>query len=69
MIIRKRYFPWCVILFMVVLSTVTMAQNVKEQDLIAVLKSDAPKGEKAITVNCFFKFVKPDIQKSGLMEK
>jgi len=49
MIIRKRYFPWCVLLFMVIISTVTMAQNVKEQDLIAVLKSDAPKGEKAIT--------------------
>ncbi len=47
--LEKRYFPWCVILFMVVLSTVTMAQNVKEQDLIAVLQSDAPKGEKAIT--------------------
>ncbi|MCP4451201.1 MAG: HEAT repeat domain-containing protein [Planctomycetes bacterium] len=49
MIIRRRYFPWCVLLLMVVVSTVTMAQNVKEQDLIAVLKSDAPKGEKAIT--------------------
>ena len=49
MIIRKRHFPWCVILFMVAVSTVTMAQDVKEQDLIAVLKSDAPKGEKAIT--------------------
>ncbi len=47
--LRKRYFPWCALLFMVVLSTVTMAQNVKEQDLIAVLRSDAPKGEKAIT--------------------
>ncbi len=49
MIIRRRYFPWCVILLMVVVSTITMAQNVKEQDLIAVLRSDAPKGEKAIT--------------------
>jgi len=49
MIIKKRYIPWCVVLFVVVLSAVTMAQGVKEQDLIAVLKSDAPKGEKAIT--------------------
>jgi len=54
MIIKKRYFSWCVILIIVALSTGIVAQdrsatNFKQSDLIAVLQSDAPKGEKAIT--------------------
>jgi HEAT repeat protein len=54
MIIKKRYFSWCVILIIVAASAGTVAQdrpaaNVKQRDLIAVLQSDAPKGEKAIT--------------------
>jgi len=54
MIIKKRYFPWCFILIIVAMSAGTVAQDrpaadVKQRDLIAVLKSDAPKSEKAIT--------------------
>ncbi len=54
MIIKKRYFPWCVILIIVAMSAGTVAQDrsaadVKQRDLIAVLQSDAPKSEKAIT--------------------
>ena len=54
MIIKKRYFSWCVILIIVALSTGIVAQNrsatnFKQSDLIAVLQSDAPKAEKAIT--------------------
>jgi len=54
MIKKKRYFTWCVILIIVAASTWTVAQdrpaaNVKQRDLIAVLQSDAPKGDKAIT--------------------
>jgi HEAT repeat protein len=54
MIIKKRYFTWGVILIIVAASAWTVAQdrpaaNVKQRDLIAVLQSDAPKGEKAIT--------------------
>lgn len=56
MIKNKRSFTWCVILIIVAASAWTVAQdqpgpavNVKERDLIAVLQSDAPKGEKAIT--------------------
>jgi len=54
MIIKKRYFTWCVILIIVAASTGIVAQdrpaaNVKQRDLIAVLQSDAPKSEKAIT--------------------
>jgi HEAT repeat protein len=54
MIIKKRYFLWCVILIIVVMSAGTVAQDrsavdVKQRDLIAVLQSDAPKSEKAIT--------------------
>jgi HEAT repeat protein len=56
MIKNKRYFTWCVILIIVATSAWTVAQdrpgpaaNVKQRDLIAVLGSDAPKGEKAIT--------------------
>jgi hypothetical protein len=54
MIIKKRYFSWCVILIIVAASAGTVAQdrpaaNVKQRDLIAVLQSDVPKGEKAIT--------------------
>jgi HEAT repeat protein len=54
MIKKKRYFTWCVILIIVAASAWIVAQdrpaaNVKQRDLIAVLQSDAPKGEKAIT--------------------
>jgi HEAT repeat protein len=54
MIKKKRYFCWCVILIIVAASAGTLAQNqpaanTKQRDLIAVLQSDAPKGEKAIT--------------------
>jgi HEAT repeat protein len=51
---NKRYFTWCVILIIVAASGWTIAQdltvvNLNQGDLIAVLKSDAPKAEKAIT--------------------
>ena len=57
MIITKRYFSWCVTLIIVAMSVVAVAQDrpgadvrdAKESDLIAVLQSDAPKGDKAIT--------------------
>ncbi|MCD6392609.1 MAG: HEAT repeat domain-containing protein [Planctomycetes bacterium] len=54
MIISKRYLTCCVALLMFAASAVTIAQNhpaggAKELELIAVLKSDAAKGEKAIT--------------------
>jgi len=54
MIIKKRYFSWCAILIIVTASAGTVAQDqpaadVKQNDLIAVLQSDAPKSEKAIT--------------------
>jgi len=54
MIIKKRYSLWCVILIMVAMSAVTIAQDrsaadAKQRELIAVLQSDAPKAEKAIT--------------------
>ncbi|HUV66193.1 MAG TPA: HEAT repeat domain-containing protein [Sedimentisphaerales bacterium] len=54
MIIKKRYFTWCVILIVVTASAWTVAQdrpaaNLKESDLIAVLQSDAPTDQKAIT--------------------
>ena len=53
MIIKKRYFSWCVILIIVTASAWTVAQDrpaadVKQNELIAVLQSDAPTGEKAI---------------------
>ena len=54
MIIKKRYFSWCVILIIVAVSTGIVAQdrpaaNFKQSDLIAILQSNAPKSEKAIT--------------------
>jgi len=54
MIIKKRYFSWRVILIIVATSAGAVAQDrpaadVKQRDLIAVLQSDAPKSEKAIT--------------------
>jgi HEAT repeat protein len=56
MIKKKRYFTWCVIAIIVAASGWTAAQDrpgpaakLNESDLIAVLKSDAPKSEKAIT--------------------
>ncbi len=54
MIIKKRHFTWCVILIVVTASAGTIAQDrpaadVKENDLIAVLQSDAAAGQKAFT--------------------
>ena len=54
MIKKKQYFTWCVILIIVAASAWTIAQdltvvNLNQSDLIAVLKSDAPKAEKAVT--------------------
>jgi HEAT repeat protein len=54
MITKKRYFSWCVILIIVTASAGTVAQDrpaadVKQNNLIAMLQSDAPKSEKAIT--------------------
>jgi len=54
MIIKKRYFTWCIILIIVTASAVTVAQDqpaasIKESDLIAVLQSNALAGQKAIT--------------------
>jgi len=54
MIIKKRVFSWFVILIVIAASAGTVGQDrpvadVKERDLIAVLQSDAPKSEKAIT--------------------
>jgi HEAT repeat protein len=54
MIEKKEYFNWCVILIITSVSAWAVAQDrpaakMKEQDLIGVLKSDAPKGDKAIT--------------------
>ncbi|MBL7185041.1 MAG: HEAT repeat domain-containing protein [Phycisphaerae bacterium] len=57
MILKKRYFSWCVILIIVAASAGAVAQDrpaadvrdAKERDLIAVLQSNAPTGEKAIT--------------------
>jgi hypothetical protein len=54
MIIKKRYFCWCIALLIAALWMRAFAQNqptegFKESDLIRVLQSDAAKGEKAIT--------------------
>ena len=51
MIIKKRYFQCCIVLLVLAALTlnIAQAQDPKESDLIAVLKSDAPKAEKAIT--------------------
>jgi len=54
MIIKKRYFCWCIALVIAAFWTGAFAQNqpaegFKESDLIRVLQSDAAKGEKAIT--------------------
>jgi HEAT repeat protein len=56
MLIKKRYFSYCVVLITVVVSAVAVAQDrpaadvrdAKESDLIAVLHSNAPQGDKAI---------------------
>jgi HEAT repeat protein len=53
MIIKKQYFTWFVILIILAASGWTIAQdltevNLNQNDLISVLKSDVPKGEKAI---------------------
>ena len=56
MTIKKRYSLWCVTLILVVASAGTIAQDragpaaeMNERDLIALLLSDAPAAEKAIT--------------------
>lgn len=50
MILKKRYFFRLVILTMIVVSAGnSFAADVEESDLIAVLQSNAPKSEKAIT--------------------
>ncbi len=54
MIIKKQYLYWCIALLTAALWTGAFAQNqpaegYKESDLIRVLKSDAAKGDKAIT--------------------
>lgn len=54
MIVKKQYFSWSIILISIVVSAGILAQDrpvteMKESDLIALLQSDAPKGEKAIT--------------------
>ncbi len=54
MIIKKRNFSWCIVFVIAAASTMTFIQtlqaaDVKESDLIAVLQSNAPKSEKAIT--------------------
>jgi len=50
MILKKQYFPWCIILIMAAaFAGNAFAAEVKESDLISVLRSDAPKSEKAIT--------------------
>ncbi len=51
MIIKKRFLTCCVALLMIAAPAVTIAQNhpaggSKERDLIAILQSDAAKGEK-----------------------
>ncbi|UCG46329.1 MAG: HEAT repeat domain-containing protein [Phycisphaerales bacterium] len=51
---RKRYFSWCVIFTIVAASAGIVAgepsaADAKQRELIAVLQSDAPKAEKAIT--------------------
>jgi len=54
--IKKKCFAWCVVLITVAASAGAVAQDrpgpavpAKESDLIAVLQSNAPQGEKAIT--------------------
>jgi len=54
MITKKRYFSWCIMFVIAAASAMTVTQtlqaaDVKESDLIAVLQSNAPKSEKAIT--------------------
>lgn len=56
MILKKRHFFWCATVILAAISVGAIAQdrsgaevrNAKESDLIAVLKSDVPKAEKAI---------------------
>src|SRR3990172_7763209 len=54
MIINKLHVSWCVIPILIAASAGTIAQDrpaadLKQRDLLAVLQSDAPKSEKAIT--------------------
>ncbi|MHC4627137.1 MAG: HEAT repeat domain-containing protein [Planctomycetota bacterium] len=54
MIVKKRYLSWFVILITVAISAVAQdrpaadVRDAKEGDLIGILQSDAPKGDKAI---------------------
>jgi len=55
MMIKQKYFSWCVVLIMAALAAGTIAQDItgpipdaKEGDLISILQSTAPKAEKAI---------------------
>jgi len=49
MIVENRYFTWCVLLLAVVAAAGAFGQDAKQDELIAVLQSNAPKAEKAIT--------------------
>jgi HEAT repeat protein len=53
MITQNRYFTWCVLLAVaatgLMVGEARAAADAKQRELIAVLKSDAPKAEKAIT--------------------
>ncbi|MBN2314738.1 MAG: HEAT repeat domain-containing protein, partial [Sedimentisphaerales bacterium] len=51
MIVKKQYSFWCIILIVVAALSgiVAQAEDVKEGDLIAILQSNAPQAEKAIT--------------------
>ena len=53
MIAQNRYFTWCVLLAVaatgLMVGVARAAADAKQRELIAVLKSDAPKAEKAIT--------------------
>ena len=49
MIVENRYFTWFVLLLAFVGAAGTFGQDAKQDELIAVLQSNAPKAEKAIT--------------------
>jgi HEAT repeat protein len=50
MILKRQYFSWCLILILIAAFVGNaFSADVKESDLIAVLQSNAPKSEKAIT--------------------
>lgn len=49
MISKNQYFMWCVVVMTALFCATTWAADTQEQKLIDVLKSDAPKAEKAMT--------------------